>query len=373
LGFGRSALEGLEVTMQASVNPGFWQGRSVFVTGHTGFKGGWLTAWLAKLGANISGFALPPNTTPSFFEATGLADLCAHREGDLRDADDVMSALQEAQPEVVFHLAAQPLVQESYRDPVGTWATNVMGTVNLLQAVRQCPGVRVVVVVTTDKCYENREWPWGYRETDALGGHDPYSSSKAAAEIACSSFRRSFLREQGVTLVTARAGNVIGGGDWASNRLVPDSVRAFAKGEPVLIRRPKATRPWQHVIEPLRGYVVLAQEAWHQGAEINTAFNFGPRDVDVVEVEVVMDRLVRAWGGSAAWELDPEADMQPHEAGLLKLDCSLAAAKLGWEPRLNLETGLDRTVEWYSAFYADSSAEELRGLTGRQIDQLGMP
>ena len=360
--------------MTGQVDPSPWEGRRVLVTGHTGFKGGWLTIWLAGMGADVTGLALPPNTEPNLFEAAGVAECCRHVEGDVRDADAVARAVREADPEVVFHLAAQPLVRESYKDPVGTLATNVMGAAHVLEAVRGCASTRVVVVITTDKCYENREWCWGYREGDALGGHDPYSGSKAAVEIVCAAYRRSFLNTSGGTaLSTARAGNVIGGGDWAADRLVPDAMRAFADGAPVRIRNPRATRPWQHVIEPLRGYLLLAEATWSAGPASGAAYNFGPKDIDVVSVGAVMDRLTAGWwGDKARWEhASPDRDA-PHEAGLLKLDCSRAAADLGWVPRTNLEQGLAATVEWYRAFYGGADPASIRELCDSQIRALGM-
>lgn len=359
-----------------SVDPAFWRGRRIFVTGHTGFKGSWLVAWLHRLGAVTRGYALPPATEPSMFAALDLAEFCDHREGDVRDAARLREALVEFAPEVVMHLAAQPLVRASYEDPAGTWATNVMGTAHLLEAVRACPTVRVVVVVTSDKCYENLEVARGYRETDRLGGRDPYSASKAAVEQLCDSWRRSFFAPEarnghaGV-LATVRAGNVLGGGDWAADRLIPDAVRAFADGREVRLRFPDATRPWQHVVEPLRGYLVLAQAAWHGGAAFGRAYNFGPRDADIHAVRRVMDEFVQRWGPPARWTVEGAQNGQPHEARLLHLDCARAEAELGWTPRTDLAAALDLTVEWYRAFYDRASRSDMRGLTVTNIEQVG--
>lgn len=336
----------------------FWRGKRVLVTGHTGFKGGWLALWLESLGAHVVGYALEPTTTPSLFELTSLAETTDSTIGDVRDATALLSVLRKAAPEVVFHLAAQPLVRASYLDPVGTYSTNVIGTVNLLEALRQVDSARAVVVVTTDKCYENREWEWGYRESDPLGGYDPYSSSKAATELVVSAYRNSFFSDEATTAVaSARAGNVIGGGDWSDDRLIPDVIRAVTAGHQVQIRNPRAIRPWQHVVEPLAGYLQLAQGLYEQGARFACPWNFGPEDRDAHEVGWVVERATRLWGDGASWFVD-EGD-HPHEAGFLKLDISRARQRLGWSPKLDLERALDWTIEWYRACLNGSDARAL--------------
>lgn len=330
--------------------PNLWEGRRVFLTGHTGFKGGWLALWLASKGAQVRGYALDPSTEPSLFTAASIAEILDDDRGDIRDYPKLEASLVDFEPEVVFHLAAQPLLRRSYADPLGTYSTNVMGTANLLEAVRRSPGVRAVVCITTDKCYQNREWAWPYRETDPLGGHDPYSSSKACAEIVAAAYRDSYfpvsrLSEHRVAIATARAGNVIGGGDWSEDRLVPDLIRGFASGNPVLIRRPKAIRPWQHVLEPLQGYITLAEQLLSGKPDFVTAFNFGPSEDDAWPVERIADKLAAMWGNGASWVRDNAPSV--HEAHYLKLDSSKARSELGWRPRLNLETALDWTLRWY--------------------------
>jgi CDP-glucose 4,6-dehydratase len=334
---------------------GFWRGRRVFVTGHTGFKGGWLTLWLRTLGAEVAGYALAPPTEPALFDIARVAQGITHVLGDVRDAARLDAALRDFAPEVVIHMAAQPLVRASYADPVGTYATNVMGTVHLLEAVRRLHSVRAVVNVTTDKCYENREWLWGYREDEAMGGHDPYSSSKGCAELLTAAWRRSFLHE-GVAVASARAGNVIGGGDWAAERLVPDVLKAFAQGEPVTLRNPLAVRPWQHVLEPLCGYLTLAQRLHEQGQAYAEGWNFGPADDDARPVGQVVQRLAAQWGEGAHWRQDPAA--QPHEAQLLKLDCSKARQRLRWQPRWGLDETLRRIVAWHRAWLGGADMRE---------------
>jgi len=330
-----------------------WTGRRVFLTGHTGFKGGWLALWLTHLGAEVRGFSLDPYTTPNLFDVARLGGRVDDVRGDIRDAMQLDAAMKDFSPDVVFHLAAQPLVRLSYADPMLTYETNVMGTARVLDAVRRTPSVRAVVSVTTDKCYENKEWLWGYRETDPLGGYDPYSSSKACAEIVSAAFRQSYfpvdkIGEHGVGIATARAGNVIGGGDWSLDRLIPDLVRGFVAGEPVPIRRPLAIRPWQHVLEPLHGYILLAEKLLtRDAAKYATAYNFGPLDDDTQTVEWIVKRMASTWGDGATWFLDGEPSV--HEAGYLKLDASRARADLGWAPRLRLADALDWLVDWYKA------------------------
>jgi len=340
---GKGSLEGLVV------NPGFWRDKSVFLTGHTGFKGGWLSLWLQHLGARVTGFSLPPSTNPNLFEIGQVAQGMTSIIGDVRDVSKLRDSMLGAEPEIVIHMAAQPLVRRSYADPVETYSTNVMGTVNLFEAVRQCPSVRAVVNVTTDKCYENREWCWAYRESEPMGGYDPYSSSKGCAELVSSAYRRSFFAARNdsgtsVPLATARAGNVIGGGDWAADRLVPDVLFAFSNDKPVVIRSPGAIRPWQHVLEPIRGYLTLAERLYVDGQDYAEAFNFGPRDGDVKPVGWVVSELSRLWGKDAKWTQN--GGQNPHEATLLKLDISKASHRLGWTPQLNLVQALGLTVDW---------------------------
>ncbi len=340
-------------------NPSIWDGRPVFLTGHTGFKGSWLALWLRRLGAEVHGYALDPPTTPSLFEAAAVSSaLAGDTRVDLADLPRLQSALTTAAPEVVFHLAAQPLVRESYRLPLATLAANVMGTAHLLEAVRQCPSVKAVVVVTTDKVYHNREWPHPYRECDALGGHDPYSASKAAAEIVTAGYRSSFFGPAGhsARIATARAGNVIGGGDWAADRLVPDCLRAFEAGETVRLRNPSAVRPWQHVLEPLAGYISLAGRLLDpDGADAEGAWNFGPDSMDNATVGQVARLVAELWGSGARVETDQPGN-HPHEAGLLTLDSSAARSRLGWKPRWHLRTALEQTVAWHRAWLAGNHA-----------------
>ena len=348
--------------MEELVTSTFWQNRRVFLTGHTGFKGGWMALWLSSMGAQVRGYALAPGTTPSLFEDARIGSLLNDVRGDIRDVVRLNRAMQEFEPEVVFHMAAQPLVRLSYQDPIGTYETNVIGTARVLDAVRQTSSVRAVVSVTTDKCYENKEWIWPYRETDPLGGYDPYSASKACAEIVSASFRQSFfpiscLRQPGghaVAVATARAGNVIGGGDWSTDRLLPDLVRGFLSDAPVPIRRPNAIRPWQHVLEPLHGYLTLAEKLFSGGPEaarFATAYNFGPTEDDARPVAWIADRMTRFWGDHASWALDQDPD-SPHEATYLKLDTSRARHDLEWTPKLGLETALEWLVAWYRTWQA---------------------
>jgi len=330
-----------------SIAADFWRGRRVFLTGHTGFKGSWLSLWLNELGAEVSGYALPPPTEPSLFGTARVAQLVhASTLADIRDLASLRDAMQKARPDVVIHMAAQPLVRRSYADPVETYTTNVIGTVNVLEAVRATPGVRAVVNVTTDKCYLNREWDWGYRESEPMGGHDPYSSSKACSELVTAAYRASFFAPDpgAARVATARAGNVIGGGDWAQDRLLPDVLQAFAAGRPVRLRNPDATRPWQHVLEPLRGYLMLAQRLAAGDTGFDDAWNFGPGEDDVRTVRQVVETLASQWGDGALWEAD--AGNHPHEAGLLKLDISKARGRLGWRPLLPLDQGLQWIVDW---------------------------
>jgi len=341
---------------------GVWSRRRVLVTGHSGFKGSWLSLWLHALGAEVTGFALPPPTRPSLFEAARLDGVLTHIEGDVRDLGAVRAAVEAARPEIIFHLAAQPLVRLSYEQPVETYATNVMGTVHLLECARLAPSVRAVVCVTSDKCYENREWVWPYRECDPVGGHDPYSSSKGCAELVAAAYRRSFFAE-GPLLATVRAGNVIGGGDWAADRLVPDLVRAFEAGEAPLIRSPDAVRPWQHVLEALGGYLAIAEQLLEGEARFADAWNFGPSEEDARPVSWIVDRMRACWGQGADAP-QPQSGPRPHEAAQLRLDCSKVRAALGWQPALALGDALQWVVAWHKAVAA---GEDPRRVTLSQI------
>jgi len=348
----------------------FWTKKRVFLTGNTGFKGSWLTLLLQQLGAEVIGYALAPPTTPSLFESAKIRGDSRWIEGDVRDLELLTKSLKEAKPDVVIHMAAQALVRESYLDPVGTYATNVMGTVNVLEAIRNADSVQVTVVVTSDKCYENREWPWGYRENEAMGGVDPYSNSKGCAELVTSAYRASFFNKSKsghrAAIASARAGNVIGGGDWAADRLVPDIIRAILKGEAVKIRNPHSIRPWQHVLEPLSGYLRLAEALWTDGTKFEGGWNFGPADEDAQPVSHLVEKIATLWGPSARWEFDE--DKHPHEAHYLKLDCSKARMSLGWRPRMRLDEALASLVEWYRG-YRDQV--DLRKLTDQQIHEYG--
>lgn len=344
------------------MNADFWRGKRVFVTGHTGFKGGWMCTWLKAMGADVTGFALAPSSSPSLFEVANVASGMQSIIGDIRDLAALSSAVKSARPDVVFHMAAQPLVRASYDDPVGTYTTNVIGTVHLFEAVRAASTVGAVVNVTTDKCYENREWVWGYREDEPMGGYDPYSSSKGCAELVSAAYRRSFLPK----VATARAGNVIGGGDWSQDRLVPDVLAAFGEGRAVAIRNPNAIRPWQHVLEPLRGYLQLAERLHGDGPPYAQAWNFGPRDEDCRPVGEVTEMLATIWGVGATWSQD--SGVHPHEANFLKLDISKARAKLAWVPHIDLEHGLRLAVEWQKAWRAGA---DMQRFTLGQIEQHG--
>jgi CDP-glucose 4,6-dehydratase len=339
--------ESLGIKVLSKLDPDFWRSKAVFVTGHTGFKGGWLSFLLSHFGANVSGFSLPPNTTPNFFELTRLrARLGDSHIADIRDFEVLSTALNKSDPEIIFHLAAQPLVRLSYADPLHTYTTNVLGTLNLLQAARGCSSLRAVVIVTSDKCYENLSWPWGYRETDTLGGHDPYSNSKACQELVVAGFRASYLRELGISVASARAGNVIGGGDWSEDRLIPDVIRAHQMGKDLVIRNPSATRPWQHVLEPVCAYLTLAEKLF-SSTDFSSEWNFGPADRDVRSVQEVLKLASEQLSGGLTWRNETPAQ-ELHEAKLLKLDCSKAHAYLGWKPRWGLEVAIEKTCDWYT-------------------------
>lgn len=355
------------------MNPQFWNGRRVFLTGHTGFKGSWLSLWLQDLGAELTGFALSPPTSPSLFEEADVSAKMTSLIGDIRDLVTLKEAMLAARPEIVIHMAAQPLVRRSYDDPVETYSSNVMGVVNLLEAVRATGGVRSVVNVTTDKCYENREWDWGYRENEPMGGFDPYSSSKGCAELITAAYRSSYFnpdkyQEHGVSISTARAGNVIGGGDWAKDRLIPDIISAFARNTAPFIRNPNAIRPWQHVLEPLRGYLLLAERMHEAGAEFSQAWNFGPSDSDAKHVSWIVERMSSLWGPEAAWVVDDRP--HPHEANFLKLDISKARKLLGWHPSLSLGEALDYIVDWSKATAKGTSARDQTLLQIRRYQNL---
>jgi CDP-glucose 4,6-dehydratase len=351
-----------DVDMKAFVQSDFWQDKRVLLTGHTGFKGGWLALWLQSMGAHVRGIALPPPAAPSLFGVAHVGEGMDHCIGDIRDYSTLRPLVVDFQPEIVFHLAAQPLVRRSYRLPIETYATNVMGTVHILEAARDAGSVRAIVNITTDKCYENREWLWGYRENEPMGGHDPYSSSKGCAELVSSAYRRSFLEAAGIGLGTARAGNVIGGGDWAEDRLVPDILRALQDNQTVRIRNPHAIRPWQHVLEPLSGYLLLAKRLYAGNTADAEAWNFGPRDEDARPVQWIVERLCAAWGGSSNWT--PQPGEHPHEAGWLKLDISKARQRLHWAPRWTLDTALVHTAEWHRAWL---DGHDMRAVCLRQI------
>jgi CDP-glucose 4,6-dehydratase len=340
----------------------FWRGRKVFITGHTGFKGSWMSLWLQRLSADVVGYALPPPTQPSLFEVANVGAGMKNIEGDVRDYKKLRAAIAEVQPEIIIHMAAQSVVRQSYDDPIETYSTNVMGTVNVLEAVRDLPKRIAVVNVTSDKCYENKEWIWGYRENDGLGGHDPYSNSKACSELVTQSFRDSFFAakttdDRRKLIATARAGNVIGGGDWTRDQLIPDMVTAFHEKRPVVLRSPKAVRPWQFVLDCIGGYLTLAERLYRDGDDYVGAWNFGPNIEDVLCVQDMVERLVEKWPEKASWALD--AGSHPHEAGYLRLDMSKTMARLGWTPRLALPEALDWITEWYSGYFLGADARKL--------------
>jgi CDP-glucose 4,6-dehydratase len=344
----------------ARVDPIFWKDKKVFLTGHSGFKGGWLSLWLGSMGAKVTGYALAPNTTPNLFNVLAIDSLIEKSHiADIRDLTTLQKAISEARPDIVIHMAAQPLVRYSYANPVETYATNVMGTVHVLESTRAIDTVRATVVVTTDKCYENKEWVWGYRENEPMGGYDPYSNSKGCAELATSAYRQSYFSSPDSInrVASARAGNVIGGGDWSEDRLIPDAIKAFEANEPLMIRNPLATRPWQHVLEPLSGYLMLAQALYMDGVEFASGWNFGPLDEGNRTVQDVIDLLISGWGDGARWE--KEGSEQPHEANLLKLDCAKAHAQLGWMPKWGLGVATQKIVEWQKAFQAKENMQEI--------------
>ena len=331
----------------STIDKDFWQGKRVFLTGHTGFKGSWLSLWLVSLGAKVKGYALSPPTSPSLFIEANIDSIIDSQIADIRDQDTLHESMTKFSPDILIHMAAQPLVRYSYDEPIETYEVNVIGTAKVLEVARSCPNLKAIVNITTDKCYENDERAEGYKEDDPMGGYDPYSSSKGCAELVASSYRRSFLQDQGVGLASVRAGNVIGGGDWADDRLIPDILRSFENGSPVVIRNPKATRPWQHVLEPLSGYLILAQRLYEEQKKYAEGWNFGPNDEDAKSVDWILDKMVLKWPGSS-WEVDYSPN--PYEASFLKLNIAKVRHKLGWKPVWGLNHTLERIVDWHRSW-----------------------
>lgn len=366
--FWKSAMEVLAMR-RINVDHKFWSGKNIFLTGHTGFKGAWLSLWLTSMGAKVTGYSLPPATTPNLYDILNIGGLIKLSEiADIRNLEKLSSSIKAANPDIVIHMAAQPLVRFSYENPVETYSTNVMGTVNLLESLRRVESVRATVVVTTDKCYENKEWVWGYRENEAMGGYDPYSSSKGCAELVTASFRNSFFSverhaKHKNAIASARAGNVIGGGDWSLDRLIPDAIKAFELNEQLVIRNPAATRPWQHVLEPLSGYLILAKALYEIGPKFATGWNFGPTDRDARSVQEIVEMLIEQWELPAEWRRDGSEVF--HEANHLKLDCSKAKAELGWEPTWGVETAIEKIATWHKAFRQNM---DMREITLSQIE-----
>ena len=345
--------------IRATVNPLFWAGKKVFLTGQTGFKGSWLSLWLASMDAKVTGYALPPNSKPNLFDVLAIDSLIEKSHlADIRDLASLQKAMEEARPDIVIHMAAQPLVRYSYANPVETYATNVMGTVHVLECTRAVNSVRATLVVTSDKCYENKEWVWSYRENEPLGGYDPYSNSKGCAELVTSAYRQSYFSSfnSNNKIASARAGNVIGGGDWSEDRLIPDAIKAFEANKPLKIRNPMAIRPWQHVLEPLSGYLILTQALFEHGSEVASAWNFGPRDEDNRSVQELVELIISGWGDTASWE--KEGSEQPHEANLLRLDCSKAHNLLGWTSKWSLDLTTRKIIEWQKAYQAKENMRE---------------
>lgn len=335
--------------IKGKVNPSFWKRKKVYLTGHTGFKGSWMSLWLQSMGATVKGYSLNPNTRPNLFTEANVSTGMHSEIGDIRDLKQITKSMLDFNPDILIHMAAQPLVRLSYKEPVDTYTTNVIGTVNVLEAARKCSSLKAIISVTTDKCYENHEWEWGYRESDPMGGYDPYSSSKGCAELIISAYRRSFFSgSTTASLASARAGNVIGGGDWSTDRLIPDILKAFENRNPVVIRNPLSTRPWQHVLEPISGYLVLAENLYIYGDDFAEGWNFGPKDEGCKPVEWILDKMVTNWGDGASWELDKKNN--PHEAGFLKLDCSKAANRLKWQPKWELHETLEKIVNWHKQY-----------------------
>ncbi|WPX07796.1 CDP-glucose 4,6-dehydratase [Anaerocellum danielii] len=328
---------------------GIYKYRNVFITGNTGFKGSWLTIWLNKLNANVVGYALPPYTVPNMFDICKLSIKSECIFGDIRDYESLYKAMKKSKPEIVFHLAAQPLVRLAYREPISTYETNIMGTVNVLEAARKIDSIKAVIVVTSDKCYENKEWIYGYRENDPLGGFDPYSSSKSCCELIVAAYRNSYYNQIGKALATVRAGNVIGGGDWSDERLIPDCIKALSEAKVIKIRKPKAIRPWQYILEPLAGYLWLGANMLSDNKSFNSAWNFGPEEGNILTVEEIVNLVIKVWGGGS-YEIDNPKD-NFYETDLLKLDTSKAKSYLGWKPILDIQKTIYKTIEWYKHYY----------------------
>ncbi len=352
------------------INKNFWKGKKVFITGHTGFKGAWLSMWLQSLGATVAGFALPPSTDPNLFSALNLKEVMQSVFGDIRDLDLLKSQIKKFDPDIIIHMAAQAIVRQSYQNPVETFAVNAIGTAHILEAVRYTDNTKAVVCVTSDKCYDNKEWYWKYRENDSLGGWDPYSASKGCAEVIISSYRDSFFNREnytkhGVAVASVRAGNVIGGGDWGQDRLIPDIMRAFSADERVVIRNPLSIRPWQYILDLLSGYLLLAERLYENGADYMEAWNFGPNDNDEKTVQDIVTLISKMWGERAHWELDRDTADHLHEAYILKLDSSKSRNRLGWAPKFSLEHSLEFVVDWYKQFYSNNTL--IREITENQI------
>jgi CDP-glucose 4,6-dehydratase len=356
-------MESLE-EITGKVNSKFWKGKRIFLTGHTGFKGSWLSLWLQEMGSVVKGYSLAPNTSPNLFTEAKVIESMDSEIGDIRDLERVTKSMIDFNPDIVLHMAAQPLVRLSYIEPIETYSTNVMGTLNVLEAARKCKNIKAIIAITTDKCYENKELNRGYKEHDPMGGHDPYSSSKGCCELLISSYRRSFFNTSNTAaLASARAGNVIGGGDWADNRLIPDILNAFAHSKKVIVRNPSAVRPWQHVLEPLSGYLVLAEKLYLNGKQYAEGWNFGPKDKDCKNVEYILDKIVAHWGEGSSWSLDDKSN--PHEANFLKLDISKSARKLKWKPKWGLDFTLKSTVNWHKQWL---SGEDIRKVCISEIN-----
>jgi CDP-glucose 4,6-dehydratase len=353
------------VTTSRKVSSQFWQGKRVFLTGHTGFKGSWLSLWLQRMGASVKGYALEPITSSNLFDEASVSDGMISEIGDIRNLNTLSKSITNFNPDILIHMAAQPLVRLSYIEPIATYETNVMGTLNVLEAARKCENIKAILAITTDKCYENDNRDFGYAENQPMGGYDPYSSSKGCCELLISSYRRSFFSSKdSPNLASARAGNVIGGGDWSLNRLVPDILKSFESNNPVVLRNPLAIRPWQHVLEPLFGYLILAEDLYKKGTEYSGAWNFGPNDEDCKSVEWILKKMITIWGEGASYEID--TNFNPHEANILKLDCSKAEIGLNWKPKWDLEKALELTIAWHKQWLSKGN---MRNICMNEIDQ----